>query len=96
MATTIDPNTSAISTSALSTPQTPIQLAPVADLSNIYNQAIQTGAGLTQQAVDTATAEQQAQEARNKQMQQSGAIADLTRMAGGLNKRELVHTKQVV
>lgn len=79
---TTDKTKSAISTSALSTPQIPFIPAPVADVSNIYNQAIQTGAGITQQAVDVATAEQAAQQARDKQMSESNTIASLTMQKG--------------
>ena len=82
MATTIDPNTSAISTNAISTPQVPFIPTPVADVSNTYNQAIQTGAGLTQQAVDVATAEQKAAQEQQNRVAGAGAIASLTQQKG--------------
>jgi len=82
MATTIDTTKSAIPTSALSTPQTPFIPAPVADVSNIYNQAGQMSSGIIQQGVDTALAERQAQEARNKQIETSNSIASLTLQKG--------------
>lgn len=80
--TNMTPAQNAISTKSLQS-ATPLKVVPPTDVTGIYNQALQTGASFAQQGVDTATAEQQAQEARNKQMSESGAIADLTRMAGG-------------
>ncbi len=80
---TTDKTKSAISTSALSTPQTPFQLAQLPDLSQTYLSSINSSAALTQQGVESAMLDQQAQQARDKQMSESGAIADLTRMAGG-------------
>jgi hypothetical protein len=88
MASTIDPKTGLpitnqpISTSALSTPQTPFTVVPPADTTPILTSAINTASGTTQQALDVATAEQAAQQARDKQMSESNTIADLTRMTG--------------
>lgn len=82
MDTTIDKKTSAIPTSALSTPQTPFQLVPVADNTQLYNSAINSTAALTQAGVDTQLAEQQAQQARDAQMSSSNAISSLTLQKG--------------
>lgn len=80
--TNMTPAQNAISTQSLQG-ATPLRIQSPADITGIYNQASQLATGITQQAVDTAQAEQQAIEARNNQMAQSNSVADLTRMAGG-------------
>ena len=79
---TTDKTKSAISTSALSTPQTPFIPVPVADNTQLYNSAINSTASLTQAGADSALADQQAQQALNKQMESSNAISSLTLQKG--------------
>lgn len=84
---TIDPKTGlptgAISTSALSTPQTPITVAPVADQTPLYNMGITTGAGQTQAGFDLAQKEADELAATNKYIEGSNALSTLQGQVAG-------------
>lgn len=89
---TIDPKTglpitdvssAAIPTSALSTPQTPLPVATVADQTPIYNAAITTGTGQTQQALDLAQKQADELAAQNKYVEGSNTLSTLQSQISG-------------
>lgn len=79
---TTDKTKSAISTSALSTPQVPFQLAQLPDLSNVYNSATNLGASVVQAGEVSALANKNEQQALDKQMATSDAVSSLTLQKG--------------
>ncbi len=79
---TTDKTKSAISTSALSTPQIPFQLAQLPDLSNVYNSATNLGASVVQAGEVSALANKNEQQALDKQMATSDAVSSLTLQKG--------------
>lgn len=78
-----NPKNGAISTSALSTPQTPINIAPVADQSAIYNAGTMAGTGTVQQGVELAQKQADELAAQNKYVEGSNALSTLQAQASG-------------
>lgn len=89
---TIDPKTglpitdvsnAAIPTSALSTPQTPIKVASVADQTPIYNAGITSGAGVVQSGLDLAQKQADELAAQNKYVEGSNTLSALQSQVSG-------------